>query len=366
MSDSSLLLQIFGIGEQISSHKEDLVRNGQNCIESFVTVFFNGTLHTPTHQQIIVIASVVVIVYTLIFRKRFFYGDNAQKIFFLYGLFIFNLLCGIFYSFVQSPLIAEFRNNVGGIIKDFQPDRVYWLTVPSWYFILGILLDLLLSECKYLVAHRKTVKFVMIYNIMVSLVAIITALGTAATVFYYSDINKNLHRLANGEDYDKLTWNDYYAPDVFSEIDEYIGEDKSTYRTLSFGIHPASAIYNGFYTLDAYSNNYDLNYKHEFRNIISGELDKDSALAKYYDEWGCRCYILSAELGSNRLLISKASDTHVQNLDIDTVAAKKMGAKYLFSAVAIDNADEIGLTLMRDEPFSTDTSYVQIYLYQIK
>jgi hypothetical protein len=66
------------------------------------------------------------------------------------------------------------------------------------------------------------------------------------------------------------------------------------------------------------------------------------------------------------LLISKASDTHVQNLDIDTVAAKKMGAKYLFSAVAIDNADEIGLTLMRDEPFSTDTSYVQIYLYQIQ
>jgi hypothetical protein len=366
MSDSSLLLQIFGIGEQIPSHKEDLVRNGQNCIESFVTVFFNGTLHTPTHQQIIVIASVVVIVYTLIFRKRFFYGDNAQKIFFLYGLFIFNLLCGIFYSFVQSPLIAEFRNNVGGIIKDFQPDRVYWLTVPSWYFILGILLDLLLSECKYLVAHRKTVNFAVTYNVMILLVTIITVLGTAATVFYYSDINKNLHRLANGEDYDKLTWNDYYAPDVFSEIDEYIGEDKSTYRTLSFGIHPASAIYNGFYTLDAYSNNYDLNYKHEFRNIISGELDKDSALAKYYDEWGCRCYILSAELGSNRLLISKASDTHVQNLDIDTVAAKKMGAKYLFSAVAIDNADEIGLTLMRDEPFSTDTSYVQIYLYQIQ
>jgi hypothetical protein len=358
--DSSLIMQIFKIGEQTQSHKEDLVRNGQNCIESFITVFFKGTLHTPSHQQVIVVAAILVVIYTLIFRKRMFCGGEKIKVVMLYILFGFNVLCGAFYSFVQSPLIAEFRNNVGGIVKNFQMDRVFWLTVPSWYFILGILLDLLICEAVYWYDNKR--KIIALFPTMLAIVA---AIGMAGVVFYYSDINKNLHRLRGGESYDKLTWDDYYAPDVFSEIEEFIGEDKSSYRTISFGLHPATAIYNGFYTLDAYSNNYDLDYKHKFRNIIAGELDKDESLEKYYDEWGCRCYVLSSELGYSNLLISKASDTHVSELSFNAKAAKEMGADYLFSAVAIDNADEVGLKLMRDEPFSTDTSYVQIYLYQI-
>jgi hypothetical protein len=222
------------------------------------------------------------------------------------------------------------------------------------------MLDLLWSELVYLFRAKK-----LIIGAVTAAISIIAFFGTALNVYYYSDINKELHRLANGESYDKITWEDYYAPDVFSEIDEFIGEDKSSYRTLSFGLHPASAIYNGFYTLDAYSNNYDLDYKQQFRSIIAGELDKDESLEKYYDEWGCRCYVLSSELGSNNLLISKASDTHISELSFNAEAAKKMGADYLFSAVTIDNADEVGLELMREEPFSTDTSYVQIYLYQI-
>jgi hypothetical protein len=358
--DSSLIMQIFKIGEQTTSHKEDLVRNGQNCIQSFITVFFKGTVHTPSHQQVIVVAALMVIFYTLVFRKRMFCSEKI-KVVLLYVLFGFNVFCGAFYSFVQSPIIAEFRNNVGGIIKDFQVDRIFWLTVPGWYFILGILLDLLICEAVYWYENKR--KILALFPV---LFAIVAAIGTAGVVFYYSDINKNLHRLRGGENYDKLTWDDYYAPDVFSEIEEFIGEEKSGYRTLSFALHPAAAIYNGFYTLDAYSNNYDLNYKHQFRNIIAGELDKDEGLEKYYDEWGCRCYVLSSELGYNNLLISKDSDTHVSELSFNAEAAREMGADYLFSAVAIDNADEVGLKLMRDEPFGTDTSYVQIYLYEIQ
>jgi hypothetical protein len=359
--DSSLIMQIFKIGEQTQSHKEDLVRNGQNCLDSFITVFFKGTVHTPTHQQVIVVAVLAVIIYTLVFRKRMLVSGGRTKVLLLYVLFGFNVFCGVFYSFVQSPLIAEFRNNAGGLIKDFQADRIFWLTVPSWYFILGILLDLMICEAVYFYHNNRKIILV-----LPTLLATVTAIGTAGIVFYYSDINKNLHRLKSGENYDKLTWADYYAPDVFSEIDEFIGKEKSSYRTLSLGLHPAAAIYNGFYTLDAYSNNYDLNYKHQFRSIIAGELDKDTQLADYYDNWGCRCYVLSSELGYDRLLVSKDSGTHIKELAFDAAAAREMGARYLFSAVEIDNGDEIGLRLMRDEPFATDTSYLQIYLYEIQ
>lgn len=38
-------------------------------------------------------------------------------------------------------------------------------------------------------------------------------------------------------------------------------------------------------------------------------------------------------------------------------------AKYLFSAVRIPNAEELGMTLLRDEPFETPDSYYAVYLY---
>ena len=41
-------------------------------------------------------------------------------------------------------------------------------------------------------------------------------------------------------------------------------------------------------------------------------------------------------------------------------------AEYLFSALPIKDADEIGLKLLREEPFVTDTSYIEVYLYQIQ
>lgn len=43
---------------------------------------------------------------------------------------------------------------------------------------------------------------------------------------------------------------------------------------ISVGIYPAAAAYNGFHCLDGYSNNYPLEYKHAFRQIMEGELDK--------------------------------------------------------------------------------------------
>lgn len=166
-----------------------------------------------------------------------------------------------------------------------------------------------------------------------------------------------------GEAYDKTTWNDFYAPEIFSQIDDFIGLDKASYRTLSFGIYPAAPLYNGFYCLDGYSNNYDLSYLYAFRNIIKDELEKDDSLQKYYDEWGCRCYVLSAELGIDHYMIGKDSISLKTGLALDVDAARELGARYLFSAVKIPNSQELGITLLRENPFETPDSYYAIYLY---
>lgn len=58
------------------------------------------------------------------------------------------------------------------------------------------------------------------------------------------------------------------------EIDDAIGRDKSTYRVAHLGISPAPSLMHGFYTVDGYSNNYSLEYKHRFREVIAAELEK--------------------------------------------------------------------------------------------
>ena len=96
-----------------------------------------------------------------------------------------------------------------------------------------------------------------------------------------------------------MSFRDYYAVDVLDQVQEYIydnfGERPEDYRVVSLGIDPAAALYHGFYCLDGYSNNYSLEYKHRFREIIAPELAKSEYLEDNFDHWGNRCYLFSAE-----------------------------------------------------------------------
>jgi len=154
----------------------------------------------------------------------------------------------------------------------------------------------------------------------------------------------------------------FYAEKQFQEIKAYIGKPAEDYRVASIGIHPAIAQYNGFYTLDTYNNIYPLSYKLEFRKIIERELEKDKTIRDYFDHWGGRCYIFTAELGKH-YMFSKRSERVIKDLDLNTEQFKKMGGEYILSAVPILNAEENGLAL--EKVFEDDDSWWRIYLYRV-
>jgi hypothetical protein len=160
---------------------------------------------------------------------------------------------------------------------------------------------------------------------------------------------------------DKPTVKQFYAEDLFTEIKDYIALPQEEYRVASIGIHPAIAQFNGFYTLDTYNNFYPLSYKHQFRKIIEKELAKNKTIQKYFDQWGGRCYIYTAQLGK-RYMIKKDSKRHLKNLELNTAVFKEMGGRYIFSAIPIDNAAKNKLTL--EKVFVTKTSAWKIYLYK--
>ncbi|ANX12572.1 hypothetical protein ABE41_011170 [Fictibacillus arsenicus] len=159
----------------------------------------------------------------------------------------------------------------------------------------------------------------------------------------------------------KPTVKEFYAEELFQDIEKYIDRPLDSYRVASIGIHPAIAQYNGFYTLDTYNNFYPLTYKYAFREIMDKELAKNKRLRTYYDEWGGRCYIFTDQLGKHYMFKKNSSET-LKNLQLNIEPFKQLGGEYIFSALPIENAAEIKLEL--ENVFESDTAAWKIYLYK--
>jgi len=160
----------------------------------------------------------------------------------------------------------------------------------------------------------------------------------------------------------KPTVKQFYATEQFENIKAYIQRPVNDYRVVSIGLHPAIAQYNGFYTLDTYNNFYPLTYKHQFRTIIEKELSKNKKIKRYFDEWGGRCYIFTAQMGKH-YMVKKNSSKTLKNLQLQTSKIKELGGEYVFSALPIKNADENKLQL--EKIFQSDSSAWTIYLYKL-
>ncbi len=89
----------------------------------------------------------------------------------------------------------------------------------------------------------------------------------------------------------------FYAESLFDQVKEELG-NPAGYRVLSVGMHPSIAQYNGFYTLDGYMVDYPLTYKHQFKKLIQGELDKAPALDHYYTHLGFACLWIFSGTGT--------------------------------------------------------------------
>lgn len=114
-------------------------------------------------------------------------------------------------------------------------------------------------------------------------------------------------------------------------------------------------------TLDGYSTGYPLSYKHEFANIIEGELDKSEALHDYFWDWGNRCYAFSHELGRN-YLIPKDSGLSIKDFSMDVEALKRMGGGYIISAVPIEQYESSGLREVGS--YESDDSFYKLWVYE--
>lgn len=246
-------------------------------------------------------------------------------------------------AFFGSKTMTELFGRTDGFLRHAQLSRFYYFLPGLWWSLAGILFGIFI---------RDRVKFFKVFRFLLIVAALVPTLYLMKTRL---NIYANYNYLNHGSAYTGTrSMAEYYHEDVLTRIDNHIGEDKSTYRIAHLGLSPAPSLVYGFYTVDGYSNNYPLGYKHAFRKVIADALEESEVLKSYYDGWGSRVYLY-------------LDDSHIRkdayvNLPYDFDALKALGCKYILSSRQIVGTPEV----IKEGVFTDREFGDKIWLYRLK
>lgn len=288
---------------------------------------------TVSLQRFVIIPTTVVAAFLLIKNR-----EKNKHFLYLYAFIILSSVFAAMYIWGRITFIHE-------ALAEFipmNPRRIYWLTPVCWYGLFGLSLCII-------------VRYLQKKGQIIVIAALLIQFGVTV---YHQEYNR-------GESLHSIPYSKFYAEKQFTDIKKTIDRDIKSYRVISLGIHPAISQYNGFYTVDGYSTNYDLAYKIKFRNIIEKELDKSPSTLKEYDDWGSWCYAFFGENGFMQILNNTNRYPMIERLDFNYDTLKEMGGQYIISAAEIntDNNNRLSLIKRFDD---NSNSYWKIYLYKVE
>ncbi len=305
----------------------DIGHNGfWRTIRLFFKQFVLGHTHAEAAQTPILLFLILGVFVVAVYRKDSTARWLKQGLMLLVGL---SLWYACWFYTGWQPLKERIH-----VMQTFNFARFHFIEPMLWYILFALAMDWLWRRSRQ------------------RLVLVAVLLQAVVLLIWNPEI---IYR-------NQPSFSEFYAVRQFAQIQSYIGKPIDTYQVVSLGLHPAITQYNDFRTLDGYVNFYPLTYKQKFRTIIKGELNKSPELKHYFDDWGNRVYIYSAELGKN-YDYTKTNQQPVRHLDINVRQLKQMGGAYLLSAVPIENAPSIGLEF--EKMFRDKQSAWIIYLYRV-
>ncbi len=200
------------------------------------------------------------------------------------------------------------------------------------------------------------------------LVWILMAAAIFSILLYGNSYNDLLHtakselREAMGlQPEDTLSYGEFYSEELFGQACRQIGYDGEW--AVAYGFHPAVLEYNGIATLDGYLGFYPQSYKEAFRKVIAPALSMNEGARSYYDEWGARCYLYSADQPT--IVEAVRHYPHPEGtLAIDPDALRELGCQYIFSRICITNEKEMQLELVC--ACTDESSPYTLYVYRLE
>lgn len=350
-----LLTEIFFHEGGFVSHKTEMTANGSSLMSTFWNMLKEGAYHAGAlHEDIYYYMIPAVVLLLFLYHRMAKEDKNRFKAMVVLGAYC--VFAAGFYALWRWYPVAELRTRLGGIFTSFQADRFYWLYPCVWYLLFGFILYFLYAAGK----KKKGLK------VLTTAVSVVLTANLLLSINAQNNESVNIQKLlgiytARQDGY--TTWESFYSEELFDEIEEYIGKDQKEYKVGSVGLYPSIALYNGFYCIDGYSGNYDVEYKHAFRKIIEKELDKNEELKKYFDDWGSRCYLFVAEIPFS-YLPGKNNDIVLKDVEFNTDQLQRLGCEYLFSGYLIENPEEKGLEFCRK--FENGSAGYDVFLYKVR
>lgn len=354
LTNVELIRGIAGSGGFITHRTEMVLQPEPSFLRAAVNLFWEGSSYGKVYPEGIFIGAILVLgiaAVSVVRKNREVRVEHVSRI---GGCLIALVIGAVLAALFRSEPIITLRRHLGGAFAYFQADRISWIFPFLWMLLFSFVLESIVM----MLSKRG--------RILKSAGIGITSLVVLCQFFFLlrdNTLNQNM-RLLFFKNYNVITWQGLYMPDVFAKIDTVIGENKRDGSVVSLGIFPSVALYNGYTCADGYSTYYDVAYKHMFREVMAEELAEDETVKKYFDEWGNRCYLVDAAYGFEAL-VGKESGVVYEDLKFDRAAMDRLQIKYIFSAAPIQNAEELGLILLEGSPFTSETAYYEVYCYRL-
>ena len=272
----------------------------------------------------------------------------------MFTLIFFNCV----FAFILSwDILLIIRSNFE-LFTTFDWSRLKSLNPFYWWTLMAIIINEILT------IYIKKPKLIFLCLIFLCFSGPIYIVKNSSS--YRANVTKVIYNNNESFEGSMMTIDNFYSQNLFEEIENWIDKPKSIYKVGSIGLHPAVSAYNQFYTIDGYSNYYNINHNIRFSDIIEPELKHNKILNKF-DHWGNRCYLFSKELltqwDHKNKIISKNNMIKIDFLDFNFKKLKNMGCEYLFSTVIINvNKNK---KIIFEKSFERKDSPYRIYLYRI-
>jgi hypothetical protein len=177
------------------------------------------------------------------------------------------------------------------------------------------------------------------------------------------DLYNNDHHVHHSAGF--LTFNEFYATELFKEIEDFIGRKKDDYKVINLGIHPSIAQYNGFYSIDGYIPNYPLSLHTKFQTINKKEYEKKQFYGEKNITISNGVYLISSELSiyCDEYCFKKVANKSIKDFEVNIEELKKTNVEYIFSSIKIKNIEKMGIEFQ--EIFEKKEYPYIIYLYKL-
>lgn len=314
-------------------------------------VFAKGMFHAESVHTVLVLP--VCMIYFLWRNVSYIKNKNLKGI--VNDLYNLLMLVIVFNSVVYGLYYWEgFRGLVEALcppLTGWQFNRTVFFSPFLWYAAFFLVLKGIYdSKRRGAKAAAELMAFAAVMIIVLS--------GTRYNDLYHTCLDQT-YQIVKGRQTDQMSFGEFYSAELFENAKEDIGYQGEW--SAAYGFYPAVLEYNGIATLDGYLGFYSQEYKEAFRKVIAPALLRVPESRDYFDSWGARAYLYS---GTDISIVNASRNYQIteQDIYIDLDAFKALGGRYIFSRMALTNAEEAGLT--EAGVYTHEDSTYTLYVYE--